>query len=276
MSHLLAHLTNKGMGQLFENKVQVELQNLGYITATPQPDSIGHDLWFARPSGLVQIYLCQCKGASPSNPKKERDVYHQNINLDWFLHALHQPFYLLAYGLAHKKAPSGVDFWIGYIPGKIFRGWMYTTGSKGKKANGNKDESKKAKSKKKASIALRIKVKRDSQKRIFLLYHGRHTDDPNRDYLFEDVTKYYTGDPQFGISDCLRAESDETNHTGNYQISSLPEPYRSKRQTAPSREKDYTHMLKCQCCNTSVLFSDIEEDYVKKVVDQVGTARCSH
>lgn len=94
----------KAKEQVFLANVVQKLCNSSFVTAIPQPDTIGEDLWFTPQTRADVIYRAQLKGAwSYSLKGEERHTrqYTQNASLAVLLAVLHRPGALLVYGLAH-------------------------------------------------------------------------------------------------------------------------------------------------------------------------------
>lgn len=294
---LSANLAHVDKEKLLANIVRAKLGLLGYTSATPEPDTGGHDLWFAKPRTL-EIFRCQLKAFCRYQlsgdcvirglPDQERAAvcerfasgdcgirglrdqrtpvvrqYDQNVEVEWFLRALHQPLFLFVLGLAEHegrvcsmdfKTPhlntldrTISDFHVGFVPGSLFRGWEYKLGAKKKRRAVN--------------IHARLEPGEGEDKKI-TLYSDKFPDEPGRTYFTENVTQY-SDTPAPGMSKCVGAEAADSSRVGTWRISPLAKVVTGRRG------KNYTHKVQCECCKTVVLFPDSDTDLVQGVVNEM-------
>lgn len=244
--------------KILVNVARTRLGLLGWASAIPDPDTGGHDLWFAKPRS-IEIYRCQSKAMSRYEFFSGKDArqYDQNVTFEWFLRSLHEPLFLFVFGLAEHKdkvcskdfdtSDSNIlkrdisDFCVGFVPGSLLRGWEYKLSAK----------------KKARAVNLHFRYEPGGNRTI-RLYSDKYLEVSGRTYFTENVTEYFDG-PELGISKCLKSEPGGSFHGGNWQISKL-------QNSVPGKSKTYTWKVQCGCCNTAVLFAESDKDFVDGVV----------
>ena len=215
-------LGNVALEKVLANVVRGTLGLLGYACAIPEPDTGGHDLWFAWPAA-PEICRCQLKAFGRYELFKQNCArqYDQNIELEWFLRALHQPLSFLVIGLAdHGRSVCWEDFrppvyrveeklsqfHVGYIPASIFRGAQYKLSAK----------------KERGAINLHVKYIPQCAGREIVLYGDAYRRKPGHLCFSKEVTRYF--DVQVLQPSCLTKAVQGRCRRAEWKVSPLEKP----------------------------------------------------
>jgi hypothetical protein len=253
---LSPHLTKQGKGELFANVIRARLGLLDFVSAVPQPDTAGEDLWIARSRTLNPIYRCQLKAICRFEAGNDRTgnwtrKYETNINLGGFLQAIHQPHFLLVIGLAVENDCDTIgDFRVVYVPGQVLQGSQYEVLTK-TQANSDDDEEEPLSSR--CQVNVRVLVN-DSTEQCHI-YHNRREQLASGD-LWKPISKYIES-PLTGMNDCSIKRK-----TSVWQVERDIEPFK----LGPRQQKGYTFRATCPCCKTSLVATTAESPIIETAI----------